>query len=136
MLIGVAIAAVAVGLAQAAAVAAAGLAAGFAGVGMGAEELADLGLASPQSPHTHAAGVVGNLWLHLWFALPAAYAAGLFWTLATVSYFLLRFADDAVDTDELWQPGSDGAVDDGDVPRVGVAASDLPTIPRPHTPSV
>ena len=134
--VGVVIAAVAVGLAQAAAVGAASLAAGFASVGMGVEEFADLGLASPEAPHAHAAGVVGDLWQSLWFALPAAYAAGLFWTLATVSYFLLRYADDAVDTDELWQPGGDESADDAEVPRVGVAASDLPTIPRPHRPSV
>ena len=136
VVIGVAIAAVAVSLAQAAAAGAAGLAAGFAGVGMGAEEFADLGLTSPDAVYSHPAGVAGDLWLNLWFALPAAYAAGLFWTLATVSYFLLRFADDAVDTDELWQPGSDETVDESEVPRVGVAASDLPTIERPHRPSV
>ena len=51
-----------------------------------------------------AADVVRGLWTAAWFALPAAYAAGLFWTTATVSYFLLRFADDAVDCDEIHTP--------------------------------
>ena len=95
---------------------------------------------------------VSAVWLALWLrGLPAAYAAGLFWTSATASYFLLRFADDAVETDEVWLPGDpppppveneeddppasdDETVDE--VPRVGVAASPLPRIERDHRPTV
>ena len=51
-----------------------------------------------------AADIVRGLWTAAWFALPAAYAAGLFWTTATVSYFLLRYADDAVGCDEIHTP--------------------------------
>ena len=91
------------------------------------------------------ASVVAGAWERLWFSLPAAYAAGLFWTLATASYFLLRYADDAVGTDELWTPpdppppavqnDAEGSRPE-EVPRVGVAASDLPTLERPHAPTV
>ena len=120
--VGVLIGVVAVGLAMSAA----GAAAAFAG------ELADIG------DMPAAASVIVGGWGLLWFALPAAYAAGLFWTLATVSYFLLRYADDAVTLDELWTPadppppGVQNESADSGVPRVGVAASDLPTIERPH----
>ncbi len=128
---GAAIAAVAVVVVQLAATAAIELAVGFAGVGMGEEDLAAL-----RDGSAGAASDVAKLWAALWRALPAAYAAGLFWTLATISYFLLRYADDAVETDELWQPGRDEPTDDDEVPRIGVAASDLPVIERPHRPTV
>ncbi|QDT18071.1 hypothetical protein [Alienimonas californiensis] len=132
---GAAIAAVAVLLAQLATTAAALLAAGFAGVGMGPEDLRSLGV-TPGAAGTADAAVAGRFWLTLWVALPAAYAAGLFWTLVTVSYFLLRYADDGVETDELWQPDRALPPDDGTVPRFGVSASSMPVIERPHRPTV
>ena len=144
LLLSVTIAVVAVSLAWFVAVWAATLAAGAAGVGMGSDDLANLGVtpnvfnARPLATEggDGVPGAIGEFWLALWSALPTAYAAGLFWTLTTISYFLLRYADDAVETDELWQPAKGEPVDDDEIPRVGVAASDLPTIERPHGPSV
>ncbi|NNJ27487.1 hypothetical protein LzC2_35920 [Planctomycetes bacterium LzC2] len=132
--IGVVIAAVAVSAVHLATTAAAQLAAGFAAVGMGQEDLTATGVTGAEGASTAAA--VGSFWTALWKALPAAFAAGLFWTLTTVSYFLLRYADDAVETDEIWQPKDGPPADDGEVPRVGVAASDVPTIERPHQPTI
>ena len=79
----------------------------------------------------HAAAV----WTRLWRSLVGGYAAAYFFAAATVAYFLLRYADDAVPTDEVWLEG-DGRkyAEPGEIPRVGVAASDLPVIERPHTP--
>ncbi|MFH5805364.1 hypothetical protein [Alienimonas sp. DA493] len=132
---GAIVAAVAVTLVQFAAAAAALLAAAGAGVGMGPADLASLGV-RPGAEGTADAAAAGEIWLALWTALPAAYAAGLFWTLVAVSYFLLRYADDAVETDEIWQPGREDSAGGGEALRTGVAASSVPVIERPHRPTV
>ena len=135
---GLLIGAVAVSLAAALSDAAATVAADFAAVGMGDEDLAAIGTRGADSVAPTDAGpaTVTAIWRELWRALPAAYAAGLFWTFVTVSYFLLRYADDAVETDEIAPFPKPEPTDDGEVPRVGVAASDRPTVERPHRPTI
>ena len=135
---GLLIGAVAVSLAAALSEAAATVAADFAAVGMGEDDLAEVGARGAEFVEPSDAGpaTVTAIWLELWRALPAAYAAGLFWTFATVSYFLLRYADDAVETDEIAPFPKPEPTDDGEVPRVGVAATDRPTAERPHRPTI
>jgi len=70
-----------------------------------------------------------RFWLNAASLVVHGFAASLFWTLATVSYFLLRQSDDATSLDEVYLNPEDEP--DDLLPLVGVAASEQPVIERP-----
>jgi hypothetical protein len=70
-----------------------------------------------------------QFWLNAASLVVHGFAASLFWTLATVSYFLLRQSDDATSLDEVYLNPEDEP--DDLLPLVGVAASEQPVIERP-----
>jgi len=70
-----------------------------------------------------------QFWLSAASLLIHGFAASLFWTLATIGYFLLRKSDDATALDEVFLTEEDEP--DDLLPLVGVAGSEQPVIERP-----
>ena len=68
-------------------------------------------------------------WLNTAAVAVHGFAVSLFWTLATIAYFVVRKTDDGTALDEvfLW----DEAQPDALLPLVGVAASEQPVVERP-----
>jgi hypothetical protein len=72
---------------------------------------------------------VARFWLNAASLVVHGSAASLFWSLSTISYFLLRQADDATSLDEVFLNPEDEP--DDLLPLVGAAASEQPIIERP-----
>lgn len=108
--------------------------------GMGAGEVAALTSDSPfmlppvfsreAPPEASLLGPsLARFWLNAFAVLVCGFAVSLFWSLATVMYFVLRQYDDATPLSDVYLP--DEAEEDELLPLVGVAASEQPPIERP-----
>lgn len=105
--------------------------------GMGWENAPDLaggssffqfGLESGGNRVPEAARGIASFWMNAAAVVVNGFAVSLFWTLATIAYFILRQADDGTALDEvfLWDEEQPDAL----LPLVGVAASDQPVVER------
>ncbi|GAB4138328.1 MAG: hypothetical protein Tsb009_06440 [Planctomycetaceae bacterium] len=70
-----------------------------------------------------------TFWLNVLCVLLHGFAASLFWSLAVIAYFQLRFSDDGTPLNEVYLPEDDEEQDL--LPLVGMSASDHPAIERP-----
>ena len=87
------------------------------------EPLSQQGAAVPEG-----ATAIVQFWLSMGSLVIHGFAASLFWSLATISFFLLRQSDDATSLDEVFLNPEDEP--DDLLPLVGVAASEQPVIER------
>ncbi len=75
------------------------------------------------------ARAITAFWMNATRVLVQGFAVSLFWSLATIIYFLLRYSDDATSLDEVFLTAADEPEDL--LPLVGVASSEQPVVERP-----
>lgn len=75
------------------------------------------------------ATAIAGVWLQAASLVVHAFGVSLFWTLATIVFFLLRYLDDATALDEVFlTPGDEP---DDSLPVIGMAANEHPPVERP-----
>ncbi|WP_437187258.1 hypothetical protein SH668x_000647 [Planctomicrobium sp. SH668] len=66
--------------------------------------------------------LIYTFWSQVFHKIPAAFVFSYFWTMVTISYFLLRKREDGTPMDEVWMPKPAGP---RTLPVVGIPAAEL-----------